>query len=94
MCIEQATFAHGVIHLFETGHGNSEAQQIGFKVGTHGRIEEAEDTAFAPLLVFSNSKTYNGAATGPKRCDYGIKCFRIVRSPCDKSRQNIGRGKE
>ena len=52
MCIEQATFAHGVIHLFETGHGNSEAQQIGFKVGTHGRIEEAEETALTVFLVF------------------------------------------
>ena len=54
MCIEQATFAHGVIHLFEAGHGNSETQQIGFKVGTHGRIEEAEETA---LTIFWFSRT-------------------------------------
>ena len=56
MCIEQATFAHGVIHLFEAGHGNSETQQIGFKVGTHGRIEEAEETALTIFLVFENSE--------------------------------------
>lgn len=61
MCIEQATFAHGVIHLFETGHGNSEAQQIGLKVGTHGRIKEAEETALTIFLVFENSEGYNGS---------------------------------
>ena len=85
MRIEQATFAHGVIHFFETGHGNSEAQQIGFKVGTHGRIEEAEETALTVFLVFENSEGYNGTATGTERSSYGIECIRIIKSPCGKS---------
>ena len=85
MCIEQTTFAHGVIHLFEAGHGNSETQQIGFKVRTYGRIEEAEETALTIFLVFENSEGYNGTATGTERSSYGIKCIRIIKSSCGKS---------
>ena len=86
MCIKQATFAYGVIHLLKTGHRNSKTQYVRFKIRPYGRIEETEETAFASFPVFKNSESNHRTATGAERCGYRIKCIHVEKSPCGEAR--------
>ena len=69
---KQAAFGHGLVHFLESGHGNGEAQNVGFKPRTYGRIKESQKGPFSIITIFQYGLSDYGAAARTKHGRYRV----------------------
>jgi hypothetical protein len=72
MRIEQATAPHRIIHFPEPGHRYHKTENIRFKIGTYGGIEEADKGTPASSCIFNNRLCDDSTATGTEQGSISI----------------------
>ena len=72
MRIEQTATPHGIIHFFKPGHRYHKTENIRFKIGTYGGIEEADKGTPASSCIFNNRLCDDSTATGTEQGSISI----------------------
>lgn len=81
MRIEQATAPHRSVHFPEPGHRYHKTENIRFKIGTYGGIEEADKGMPASSCIFNNRLCDYSTTTGAEQGGDGILRIVIEKGP-------------